>query len=185
MNTQRVIFKNFYNEDDNSPYVAMLGGMAQGGYTLWEIAHAYKVAGDLLIESVFSNKFEAYELIYPILYNYRHSIELHLKMFVLRESGYIHKLDKLLKLFEKYMNIHHKISVPASFRKFILEIHDFDPHSTTFRYHGLVKSRRTGDEGEFVISLTNLREKMDNIEISFHNVMIADPAINGVSNGNT
>jgi hypothetical protein len=61
-------------------------------YGFWDLAQAFKLTGDILVEQVISSKFKAYELIYPILFNYRHSLELYLKVFVYKEGETIHSL---------------------------------------------------------------------------------------------
>ena len=171
----RQIFQEPSDEDYGDSTVAWLGGITQGVSTFWDIAQAFKIAGDLLVEKVLSGEFESYELIYPVLYNYRHCLELYLKSFVFLEAGKTHKLNLLLEKFEEYVKKHHGIEVPKVYRELVLEIHDFDKRSTTFRYPDeLVKSQSTGDTGEFRIDFVSLRRKMDTLQVSFHRIVDAD-----------
>lgn len=175
MANKRQIFGEPSEEDEENPTVAYLGGMTQGGYSFWDLAQAFKTTGDILLEQVISGKFEAYELVLPALYNYRHSLELYLKYFVYEEGTETHSLGALLKKFELYIEAHHKIKVPDEFRRLVLEIHDFDKNAVTFRYPEKVKSKSTGDIGEFRIDLFDVRSKMDTFQKSFHKVMLAAP----------
>jgi len=127
----------------------------------------------MLVDEVLSGGFDAYELIHPILYNYRHSLELYLK-FIVRPSKKTHNLKTLLEGFQKYVRKHHGIEVPQMYEEVILEFHDFDERSTTFRYATEVVSKKTGDSGEFEVKLPRLREIMDAFQESFHRIVRAD-----------
>ena len=167
----RQIFQDPSDEDYGDSKVAWLGGIGQNAYDFWDIAQAFKIAGDLLAEKILAGDFEAYELVYPVLYNYRHCLELYLKSFVYKKT---HKLNELLLGFEKYLKRLHGVEIPAVYKNLILEIHDFDEASFVFRYPELIKSRETGDLGEFSVDIVNLRRKMDALQVSFHRIIEAD-----------
>ena len=171
----RQIFQEPSFEDEGDSTVAWLGGMGQGVYTFWDLAQAFKIAGDVLVERVLAGDFEAYQIVYPVLYNYRHCLELYLKFFVFAEVGKKHELDLLLDGFEEYIRTHHGIEVPEVYRELVLEFNDFDKKSFNFRYPELVKSESTGAEGEFSVDLVSLRKKMDAFQVSFHRIVDADP----------
>ena len=59
-------------------YGIIVGGMASSDLL---IARAYKSAGDMLIHQALQSR-EPYEAAYPIIFVYRHAIELHLKLIV-------------------------------------------------------------------------------------------------------
>lgn len=175
MDKKRQIFGEPNDNDEGNPTIAYLGGITQRAYTFWDLAEAFKITGDILVDQVIGRKFEAHELVYPVLYNYRHSLELYLKHFVYKsEADNIHPLHALLEKFEKYIVSRHGTKVPNEFRKLILEIHDFDNNEETFRYPELVKSNSKGDMGEFRISFPDIRKKMDEYQEIFHKVMLAD-----------
>ncbi len=171
----RQIFQEPTDQDEDDFNVVYLGGFVQHAYTFWEIAQAYKVAGDILVEKVLSKKFEGYELIYPILFNYRHCLELYLKSFVFTEVKESHNLKFILEKFEIYIKEHHKINVPTEYKKMLLELYDFDKNSTAFRYPGEIKSQNVGDYGEFRIHLVRLKETMNDFKVSFDRIAEADP----------
>lgn len=58
----------------------LVGGMAEE-HDAAAIARAYKIAGDILTSEAL-NDGEAYEIAYPILFMYRHALELYLKAVV-------------------------------------------------------------------------------------------------------
>ena len=47
-----------------------------------DVARAYKTAGDALVAQAISNHYYPHELDYPIFFNYRHAIELYLKILI-------------------------------------------------------------------------------------------------------
>lgn len=67
---------------------------------MFELAESYRLAGDKLVGKALSEEIE-YELIYPILFTYRHSTELYLKS-VLKKSKKTkhHKLGTLYNSFK-------------------------------------------------------------------------------------
>ena len=159
------IFEQIPDDIDESWYHgALIGAMAER--TEFELATSFKLAGDLLIESVIDKQSEAYELIYPIIFNYRHSIELYLKSLV--KHDFKHDLSSLLlklqaKTVEKY-----KQKLPDWFSNLIIEIDDFDKKGTTFRYSDQdVISFSTNEGGEFWVDLIRLKAKMENLETGF------------------
>jgi len=156
--------------DESWTHGALLGGMAHGAYSQLAIADSYVRAGDTLVESVLKGG-DGYELAYPILFTYRHAIELYLKI-VLRPSRRDHPLDDLLADFRSYVQTAFHQEVPAWFTAQVLEFHTFDPRSTLFRYEEAgAASQRLKAQGEFWVDLRALRQKMERLRQGFHAVI--------------
>lgn len=148
---------------------ALVGGMAACALDTFSLADSYKLAGDVLVDAAMLTA-EAYELIYPILFNYRHATELYLKATVVPAiEG--HRLTPLLDRLRNVLRRDHTVEIPEWFENIVKALEDFDPRSTTFRYvdAGFI-SRRTGDSGEFWIDLCDLKRKMNLMAESFQRV---------------
>jgi hypothetical protein len=153
------------------------GGLVGGWFAVdnFELADAYKLAGDTLVKTALS-EVDVHELLYPIFYSYRHALELYLKA-ILSPKNKRHDLQALLQRLGEYLNREHAASIPAWFNNVVLEFAEFDPESTTFRFSEEgVFSRRTGDSGEFWIDLVHLREVMGWIAESFQRIKAAQRA---------
>jgi hypothetical protein len=99
---------------------------------LFYLANSYKVAGDALIESAIEND-NAYELIYPIIYNYRHAIELYLKDAIInrkKKHNLITPLQELKDILKRDFNA----EIPEWFRNVIVSFSEYDPEGKAFRY---------------------------------------------------
>ena len=148
---------------------ALLGGMAEGGYDRLELAKSYKFAGDILVEKALSGA-EPYELIYPILFNYRHSIELYLKIVV--KSTNNHNIQRLVSELTEYTTARYNLELPQWFKDRILDFDEFDPRATAFRYDDIgIKSKKSGDVGEFWVELPYLKKVMDTLQIIFQRLI--------------
>jgi hypothetical protein len=149
---------------------ALVGGMAEGAYDRLSLADSYKMAGDVLVKECL-DRGEAYELVYPIIFNYRHSLELYLKLAT-NASKKIHPLRDLVDELERYVRGKYGSDLPAWFKDRVLEFDDFDPGSTVFRYDDLgVEQRSTGDKGEFWVCLRNLRQIMADLQSALREVV--------------
>lgn len=108
---------------------ALVGVMGQSD-RLW-IAQSFKMAADVLVDASIKNEI-AYKTIYPILYNYRHALELYLKEISGSEE-WTHNLNSLLeKLKAKY-----GMEISRWAKDFITELHAIDNESMAFRYGNL------------------------------------------------
>jgi hypothetical protein len=133
-------------------------GVLFGGFTPRDslyFADSYKLAGDTLIQSALESG-TPYEYTYPILYNYRHAIEVYLKV-VVRPVKLNHNLKELVEQFKQKYN--KKLSEWA--QNLLDQFHDIDEKSTTFRY-----GERLPNE-EYWIDLHHLRTVMDVLSRSF------------------
>lgn len=131
------------------------------------IADSYKNRADDLVEIVIKNRDVAYEYTYPILFLYRHSLELYLKALSTNKKR-THKFDNLiLNLKEKYKD---KL-LSEILNELICRIYEFkelDSGSTRFRY-----GNQLG--GEYLINLGQLRLTFD--EIAFILKRLADDPV--------
>jgi hypothetical protein len=89
----------------------------------------------MLVE-VSLTKVDGYELICPVIYNYRHATELYLKAIVGTDKQ-THDLKALLEEVKVALLIKFQTTLPTWFENTVLAMNDFDPYGTTFRYGGL------------------------------------------------
>lgn len=126
--------------------------------------NGYYQAGNHLIETSIKmiNRIDKDSLIYPICFNYRHYIELHLKSLIeeseilydkMEQLGYLqngelpekisHSLDNTHSLYEllaSLKNILFFIAIsneefPKDIEKYIQQMHDTDKNGQKYRYH--------------------------------------------------
>lgn len=160
--------------DETWVHGAMLGGMA--GYNDQSLAHSYFLAGAMLIEQVLESRERGQEVICPVLYLYRHGIELHLKVLV-KPAKLNHSISSLLDTFCRYVQSKYGEKVPAWLTDPVGQLAEFDPNSDLFRYGTTKKpevTRRFINGGEFWVDLRNLRKTMSLVERAFIRVGIAD-----------
>jgi hypothetical protein len=169
--THNKIFQDVPNEiDETWRHGAILGGMAEGAYDHLAVADAYKLAGDTLVKQALSNS-EAYELIYPIMFNYRHCLELYLKI-IIKPTKRTHGLQSLVQELNEYTKVRYSTELPQWFKGRILDFDEFEPGATAFRYDDVgIASKNTGDIGEFWIDLHHLKTIMNVIQKCFHRLI--------------
>jgi hypothetical protein len=153
--------------DETWTHVALFGGMVDGAHDAYSLANNFRQAGDILIQRGLGD-LEAYELLYPVLYNYRHAIELYLKAIV-KSPKKTHKLATLMEQFKKITKENYGEEVPAWFENLISEFNSYDPGSTTFRYPG-----RTSAPEERMVDLPELQKIMGILSEAFHRVFHAE-----------
>ncbi len=121
------LFQDIPSEiDETWKHGVLVGGM--GPRDKIDFARGYRLAGDVLVDHALKSG-EPYELMYPIFYNYRHALELYLKVLVQSEER-DHNLSNLVcELTKKY-------NAPLSpwSQKLVDQFHEMDKKSTTFRY---------------------------------------------------
>jgi hypothetical protein len=135
----------------SGPKGFMFGGWSLPSGTTWEMAEQYFDAANQLIQSILSGKVEDYRLGPPVLFLYRHWLELAVKSIINPTYGHdFAKLsDNLAVQFAK-----RGIEVPKWVTGRLLEIAAIDPSSTAFRYaDGTIP-------GEVYVSLPHLRDSM-------------------------
>lgn len=109
----------------------LLGGMGQPSKL--ELSEQYFDAANQLIENIQKQRCEDYRLVYPVLFLYRHALELMLKDSICSKSNH-HKLNNLADDYAKYIQEKYKQNVPSWVMKRIKEFAAIDPTSTAFRY---------------------------------------------------
>lgn len=82
--------------DETWQHGVLIGGMACRD--LLQVARAYKLAADELVKQALSN-YEPHELDYPILFLYRHTVEIYVKA-ALENPPEHHDLSQLIQLLE-------------------------------------------------------------------------------------
>jgi len=95
----------------------------------FELASEYYNATKILIQSS-KNSREPWLMLFPILFNLRHSIELYLKSVISLKMDNCHNLIKLYNQFKKERGI----TIGKQFELFLETVNMFDGGSTTFRY---------------------------------------------------
>jgi hypothetical protein len=105
--------------------ILLCGG---GRHEYLELARNYRhVAESMLQSALEEEKLNGWA--YPILFAYRHTLELYLKL--IGESDEItHSLKKCVELVEKRRGV----KLPSPIREWIIELEEIDPAGTAFRY---------------------------------------------------
>src|SRR5262249_21061211 len=98
----------------------------------FELAESYKLAGDCLVDAALSSD-KASELAFPVIYNYRHAIELYLKA-IINPDRRNHDLAVLMQKFKVFLKKEFQADTPEWFDGIVCDLHTFDPDSTSFRY---------------------------------------------------
>ena len=159
--------------DETWTHGALMGGMA--GYSDETLAPAYFSAGAALIDHVLQSEERGQDFVCPILYLYRHGIELYLKVIV-QPSVRNHSLGSLLEGFCRHIRERYKEDVPAWVTRPITELAEFDPGSDLFRYgrtNPPSRSQRLTNEGEFWVDLKTLKRTMTLIEFAVRRTLAA------------
>jgi len=138
----------------------MVGGMAN--LTFRDIAEQYFDAASLLSEKIRNGDWEDHRLANPVLYLYRHSIELFIKA-ALVGAPKTHDLDKIVPQFRAL----HKSKFGADLADWInhrlKELAAIDPITTAFRYSQNYDKAAKKDvpvTGEFHVDLLHLQSVM-------------------------
>ena len=138
-------------------------------YFIWD---GNKRAGDLLVASCENDRYESTTLVYPILYNYRHAIELGLKWIVMKFGEYAsvevadYEHHNLWKLWCVYKEIVLELgsddgNVLAVVEQVIKDFHDLDKSGQAFRYADA--KNITFKLPDYPIDLRNTRDVMKGI----------------------
>ena len=93
-----------------------------------ELARNYRNVAESMLQSALE-KDELYHWAYPVLFAYRHTLELYLKI-IGEFAEATHSLKRCVHLVEKQ----HGKKVKSPIREWILELEEIDPKGTAFRY---------------------------------------------------
>ena len=138
----------------------MIGGMAN--LSLQQIGQQYFDAAFMLTEAIRNGDWECHGLANPVLYLYRHSIELFLKA-ALGDTAKTHDLIKLADQFRAFIKDEFDNDLPDWISARLNELATIDPGSTAFRYsQNYDKASKTDVpvDGEFHIDLAHLQSAM-------------------------
>ena len=134
---------------------------AHGMTTYLELARNYRhVANDLLRAALKSG--EPLDLAYPVLFAYRHTLELYLKI-VGEVAENTHSLRRCIDLVEKR---HPGSPIDPAIKGWILELDRIDPSGTAFRYADAKLGTPTGSEHwldfvQFEFAMNQVLEVLD------------------------
>jgi len=105
--------------------ILLVGG---GRHEYLELARNYRHVADTMLQAALE-KDEVDGWAYPVLFAYRHTLELYLKL--IGEIDLLtHSLKECVELVEKRRNV----KLPSPIREWILELEEIDPRGTAFRY---------------------------------------------------
>jgi len=129
--------------DETWHWGALIGGMAEERDDA-EVARAFRQAADVLTREALRTRLP-WELSYPILFTYRHAIELYLKA-ILKPGKRNHNLSTLVDALDELGRTRLGRPLPLWVKERLREFATFDPISTTFRYAGPARAPELGSE---------------------------------------
>lgn len=127
------------------------------------LARSYKLAGDRLIDVALENE-EAPDLQFPIMFNYRHAVELYLKV-VTGKYKQTHNLLSLYNELKKLLKSEFKSKPTKYLEAVILGFNEYDPGGTAFRYGG------ESNNDEVFIDFRQLKKLMGWLCDSFEEIL--------------
>jgi len=139
--------------DETWQHGAIIGGMAMRNWP--QVARAYKTAADDLVKLALSH-YEPHEIDYPIIFLYRHCLELYLKT-MLNQKPEHHVIPELILLLEREFGG----TLGGWIRDRLLDFHKIDQRSDVFRY------AEPPPPGELWVNLHQLKTVMDRIVEAF------------------
>jgi len=112
--------------DETWRHGILLNGGGVDGYLA--LARNYRESADVLLDSALKSG-EPRDWGYPVLFAYRHTLELYLKIIGEADER-THSLKECVRLIEK----RHGERLPSPTREWIIELDKIDPAGTAFRY---------------------------------------------------
>lgn len=161
-----------FTQADNPYENAAIEGRAQSRLML--MFAGYKLAADLMVQQSNQGSYERAALVYPIVFNYRHFIELSLKYIIATYGGTVgiepnwetHELETLWKTFIQVLNkFGHKDpdGTDEIMSEIIAEFAKVDERSFSFRYP-VDKQGKTIPLGHEELDLNALADVMKGLE---------------------
>ena len=132
----------------------MLGGMALP--TKVELAAQFFRAANALMQTIDNNECEDYKLVNPVLYLYRHALELLLKGGMSTKT-HGHSLRHLADKLNEHVRKRHKREVAPWIIERLIEMDKVDPGGTAFRY---AENKGKPVPGEMYVGFDSLRSEM-------------------------
>ena len=165
-----------YESQDWNQGVDFSGDAISRHVFIWD---GYMKAGELLIEACEEHCQKRHSLIYPILFNYRHGIELAIKWVIVRYGKYSdvktgntehHNLWKLWQTCKQIIiEVGSEGEEISHVEQVIKDFHDLDISAMAFRY----PNNKNGDIftlPDEIVELQNIREVMEGIAHFFDGV---------------
>ena len=160
-------------EPSEGPRGFMIGGMANLPFEY--IGQQYYDAACVLSEMIRRGEWDDCTLANPVLYLYRHSIELLLKA-ALRKTAKTHDLAALAHQFRTFVKAEFGVELPEWIDHRLKELAAIDPASTAFRYSQYFDTVAKKDipvEGEFHVDLAHLQSAMTALNAELLRVVAA------------
>jgi DNA-binding transcriptional MerR regulator len=139
--------------DETWQHGVLIGGMASRDWP--QVARSHKLAADELVRHALSQG-EPHEIDYPIIYLYRHAVEVYLKA-MLKARPEHHVIGELIGLLERECG--NKVAGWVKDR--LWDFHKIDRMSDVFRYAG------SFSDGELWVDLHHLKTVMDRLTEAF------------------
>ena len=155
LNKKILIDQDTVDEQALDNYVA-IGGLIDF-IGMKTIADSYKDRADDLVEIAMNNRDIAYQYTYPILFLYRHSLELYLKI-ISTDVKKTHKFDNLIQNLREKAKDRLSTEILRELIRRINEFKELDNRSTRFRY-----GNQLG--GEYLIDLGQLQMTFNEITL--------------------
>lgn len=115
----------------SGPFGFLIGGLNASERV--ELAEQYLMAANLLVESIRKQQVADYQIAYPVLFLYRHALEVLIKHLLGRDVSH-HRLDALADDLVRFARDQHGEQVPSWIVRRLREIAQIDPTSQAFRY---------------------------------------------------
>ena len=167
-----------------APTGFLVGGM--GNMSFQHLGQQYFNAADMLVEHILNGSFfDDHELSNPVLYLYRHSIELFLKA-IMQDAAKTHHLETLSDEYRAFIKCEFDADVPEWIINRMTELAVIDPNSTAFRYNQVYDRATKSDkpvEGEYHVDLRHLRSAMLALNTALVGVIAAVACGEGKSAG--
>lgn len=146
----------------------LIGGMVSKFHQI-EIARSYRSAAEHLISEIKDSP-EPLDYAYPVLFLYRHCLELYLKIILNNAPSEkkikIHDLDSLIKNIEN----EYQKKIPNWIKARLLDFHFLDPKSTSFRYIDAMPDE-VSNLDEFWIDFEHLHLVIENLCLLFESLI--------------
>lgn len=152
-------------DDLDENWLGAIVGTFGGHRSHRDVAKAYYNAADCLLKRHEQDHFE-WEILDPLLFLYRHAIEVSLKSLLEIKKGKFPQIHKLPSLFESVTNelAAYGYEMPQRAANIVNDFSKFDPGSTSFRYDG------DWTRGEYWIGFPKLKAEMDWLSLLFDEI---------------
>lgn len=152
----------------SEPLGILVGGMANQQYQ--HLGQQYFNAANNLVESIKQHDVADCDVANPVLYLYRHSLELYLKA-IMQDAVKTHSLETLAEEYRSFVKHVFDADCPGWIIDRMKELGAIDPNSTAFRYNMTYNRTAKADEpvaGEYHVDLHYLQSAM----IALNNALV-------------